>query len=200
MGELLGQSLKTEEWVKQFNLTTFVETGCYKGSALEYAQSLGLKLFSCDINDDYVKDCKEKFPESTILVGESTNCFKEMLPQIKEPTLFWLDAHLPQAYGRPWLFTDENHCPAFDELQIIKELKNNYNKDVIIIDDTRNIEAKDNPFFAAGGLPMFVTPGVGHLLQDYIDTFKETHEVNHILEGTGSLVFLPRFYIYEMQT
>lgn len=192
MGELKGESLQTQAWISQFSLTTFVETGCFKGTGLYFAKRMGLKLFSCDLNDEYVKICQTKFPEAQIFTGESTKCLREMLPSIHEPTLFWLDSHFPHAYERSELVTETNNWPLFEELLVVKECKLNYEKDVIIADDIRCIEADDNPYFKDGGLPEDIVFGKGHTLQEYMDVFSDTHTVEFIQKGTGSLVWLPK--------
>lgn len=186
----IKSDLDIAELVKEYGITTFIETGCFEGTTLAFATSLGLKSYSCDINDDYIKNCQIKCPDATIYFGESVNFFKEYLPIIPQPSWFWLDAHYPNIYRRPKLFTMANYFPLFVEMLLIKELKPNYKYDIIMCDDIGNIEAEDNPLYTE--LPPEAYPAKGHLLQEYKDVFKDTHNVEVLTKGCGLMVCLPK--------
>ena len=192
MSDITEENLKVKQWVEDYKLTTFVETGCFEGSTLEFFTSLGLKCYSCDINSDYVKNCENKFPDATIYLGESVSFFKEWLPKITERSYFWLDAHHPAMYQRPKLFTMDNYFPLFQELQLIKELKPNYQYDIILCDDINTVEAEDNSLCNPEEIPPEVLTAKGHLLQEYKDIFKDTHNAEVLLNGFGLLAFFPK--------
>ena len=192
MSDLKEDELQIERLVKKYEITTFIETGCFEGDTLKFAASLNLKTYSCDINADYANKCRTLVPSATIYTGDSFEFLYIFLPLIKEKSWFWLDAHYPHMYARPKLFTMKNYFPLFEELNLIKSLKPNFEYDLIVCDDIGNIDAIDNPLCDAKSLPPEAIPAKGHLLQEYKDIFKETHDCQVLTKGCGIMIFTPK--------
>ena len=154
--------------------------------------SLGLNCYSCDINDEFAQNCREKYPSSVIYTGESVKFFEEYLPKIDTKSYVWLDGHHPNNYQRPRLFTMDNYFPALKELELIKQLKPNYQYDIIAVDDLNTIEAEDNPMCNPKEVPPQILTAKGHLLQEYKEFFKDTHDVSILSNGCGIMLCLPK--------
>ena len=75
----------------------FVETGTHLGGSVEVALELGFeKIFSCEFMEDRFDHCMEKFKDSdnvNLWHGTSVSCFPEIMVQLDQKSLFWLDAH-----------------------------------------------------------------------------------------------------------
>ena len=170
------------EYLDRYKIEVFVETGCWTGRALQTASDHGLKLVSCDINEEFVILCKTKYPDACIEHKDSVTFLNDILPLIIEPTIFWLDGHFPGDYGLTKKY--EFQFPLYEELALIKKLKPDFEKDVIMCDDIHVIPG--NPFH--GGIP-----GENqHGFEDYKTLLQDTHTAEIILENTGVLIFLPK--------
>ena len=80
------------------NHDVFVETGTNTGGGINIALSCELKkLYSVEINPEFYNFSKERWknrPEVSLYLGDSKSEFPNILSQINEPALFWLDAHI----------------------------------------------------------------------------------------------------------
>ena len=190
MTVLWHHDLAVRELKQQYGLTTFVETGCYEGKGLIYALGLGFEhLLSCDIVDRHAHWCRVYIPKAQTLTQDSEGFLKRILPSLDEPTLFWLDAHYPLYYGHSH-DTKETKIPTLTELRMIRDTKPNFERDVIIVDDLRALEPKDNPFYV-GRIEEYLMAD-GYYVTDFIDVFKDTHEYLLVYGETGNLIFRPK--------
>ncbi|MGE5397515.1 MAG: hypothetical protein ACM3MK_08285 [Chitinophagales bacterium] len=120
--------LKT--WKKDSN--TMVETGSYIGDGIAKGLEAGFeKIFSFEIIPENYNICVERFkdnPEVSCILGDSVKLLPEVLANIKERIVFWLDSHF---IGE----TEADLYPIMNELKIIKDhfIKNH----TILIDDVR---------------------------------------------------------------
>lgn len=112
----------------------FVETGTHFGDSVDVALNLGFeKIISVETVEEFYNTCVLKFQSENKVIlykGTSKDNLSEMMKNINEPVLFFLDAHFSGA---------SSEC--FDELEIIKTIliKNN----TIIIDDLCNFDIDD---------------------------------------------------------
>jgi hypothetical protein len=153
VGSLAGfnQKCKNISWIKdKFNQNTFVETGCFQGSSLEYAFNLGYeKVYSCDVNLNLVNHCKQRFKDKDVSIYhlDSSDFLKEIMPLLPtQSVLFFLDAHLCGWYSGGPMTTDFAHdvnFPLEKELDIIFNKRAEFD-DIIVCDDLRMYE--DGPF------------------------------------------------------
>jgi len=104
----------------------FVETGTHLGGSVDVALELGFeKIFSCEIMEDRFNHCMDKFKDNENVYlwnGTSLSCFPEIVGNLDQKSLFWLDAH-----------GEGGGVPTFEELDIIASspIKNHS----ILIDD-----------------------------------------------------------------
>src|SRR5262245_57895392 len=176
------------DWVRgyklQYNLTSFVETGCGDGGGLLAAQIVGFtNLYSCDVNPEAVKNAKQLVPNALIYEKRSVDFLKEILPTVPGQILFWLDAHFSVQHGGP-VTPPEDIYPIRKELAIIASLRRG---DVIFVDDTR-ILADQGRLRETGS-----EYHLGLTLHDVASVVKGMYELNGALIGfeDGVATFLP---------
>jgi len=104
----------------------FVETGTHLGGSVQFSIDLGYeKIFSCEMMEDRYNHCMEKFQSNdnvNLWLGDSNDCFADMMKNIDQKTCFWLDAH-----------GEGGGVPTFEELDLIKQ--NSIKDHTIVIDD-----------------------------------------------------------------
>jgi hypothetical protein len=123
-----------KEYAKAFSITTFIETGTYKGDMIEATKKIFNKIYSIELNMALYKSARQmfsRFKNVTIIRGDSGEVLPELLKTIKSPCLFWLDAH----YSGGVTAKGELETPIMQELQHI--LNHSIKKHVILIDDAR---------------------------------------------------------------
>lgn len=142
MGHISFYNLKHLQ--SNYNLKYFVETGVGNGDAIIEAQKYPFEhIISIEIMEEQVKRMREKFkddPRVEIRLGDTLNELPKLLDEIKEPALFWLDAHFPGAdigMGKhdDTSIDDETRLPLERELFMIKNQRNG--KDVVLFDDLK---------------------------------------------------------------
>jgi hypothetical protein len=124
----------------KFNINTFIETGTLWGAGVDYALASGFeRIISIEINETLANSAKNKYinePRVTIIQGNSSLVLVDILKNIKEPVLFWLDAHFPGADANLAAYKTEldaaENVPLEAELNIISQ---RLYKDIIICDD-----------------------------------------------------------------
>ena len=93
------------EYAKRFNLRVFIETGTFEGDTIKamFKADLFKQIHTIDINLDYAEAMARRFarmPSIHCWKGPSDERLACILQSIHEPTLFWLDAHMPIAFVR----------------------------------------------------------------------------------------------------
>lgn len=122
-----------KSYAHRFNIKTFIETGTYLGDTLDAVKHDFDKLYSIELNEKLYKDAVVKFkPYShiTLVQGDSGKKLKDILKEVKAPTLFWLDGH----YSGGITSRTDKDTPIIEELKTVFGHKY---KHVILIDDAR---------------------------------------------------------------
>lgn len=109
------------------NRRVFVETGTYRGDAIQLALDAGFdEIYSMDSDPRNIEHCKDRFdlfryPDGEVgkkiqglVAGDSAKDLRKMLHFIHEPALFWLDAHSQHL---------ENEKQRGEPFPLLKELK-----------------------------------------------------------------------------
>lgn len=115
-------------------IKTFIETGTYKGDAVYAVRNAFESIYSIELHKPFFEKSSERFQQFDhihTLYGDSPSVLKQLMPNIKEPCLFWLDAH-----GGEASLDDSGNvkpAPVIEELQTICNHLNEYH--VILIDD-----------------------------------------------------------------
>ncbi|HOX15144.1 MAG TPA: hypothetical protein PLP18_03360 [Smithellaceae bacterium] len=128
-------------YAAKFKSRVFVETGTYMGEMIDAVLHDFSKIISIEFDPKLAQRAKNKFSSAshvTILQGDSGKILPVLLAEIKEPCLFWLDAH----------FSGGVTGQADSETPIIKEIKaileHSCSDHVVLIDDAREFTGNKN--------------------------------------------------------
>ncbi len=102
--------------VKENNIKNIIETGTYKGNSTKYFGEIADNVHTIESDPVLYKKTKEredlnKRNNITFHLGKSQDVLNEIIPKLKDETLFFLDAH----WGKP--------CPTPLELETIAKHK-----------------------------------------------------------------------------
>ena len=120
--------------IKQFNLTTFIETGTHGAGTTLIAAPLFESVHTIELDERLYNLSKDRLSHLSHVVchrGESGEILRIILPTITGKPLFWLDAHFC-GEGSAW---GKNETPILEELDAIADA--NMKNCVILIDDMR---------------------------------------------------------------
>lgn len=202
MGEL--HRLPIRKWRQDFELTTLVETGSFKGDGIRAALRAGFaRVISIELSPRQLaiaaQNVEAEFPiggsKWEIRLGDSAEVLRDLLredhfrlPQTR--VLWWLDAHYPELYAGG---AEGAQLPLLDEIHALVESKHDLARDIIAIDDWRIYEEIKN---AAGPLPQKLridgalpAPGHGAAIRALLEP---THCLNLILSDGGYMVGFPK--------
>lgn len=118
---------------RDYGLTTFVETGTFLGDMVEAQKRDFRKIYSIELGEDLYNQAVERFnkyPHIKLLHGDSGVVLKDLLREINEPALFWLDGH----YSAGITAKSGKNTPIMEELGAILSQKYDH---IILIDDAR---------------------------------------------------------------
>lgn len=140
-------SKRLSEKIHLERISNFVETGTYIGDGVSWALTEEEKSFDTITSVEYAKGladtAKQMFAKNekvSIIHGNSPDILSQIVPKIKEPTLFFLDAHEGGGYGVEW--DPLNPCPLLNETSIILDHFYDLDQVVIVIDDERMLHGK----------------------------------------------------------
>jgi hypothetical protein len=116
-----------------FSIEIFVETGTFKGKTSAWASGVFKDVYTIENSRelfDAATDSLRRFRNIHPLFGNSAMQLGKIVSEIKQPALFWLDAHWcgGSTYG------NDDPCPLLDEIRVIKQ---SAIKHIIMIDDAR---------------------------------------------------------------
>lgn len=113
----------------------FVETGTYRGYTTSYMQPEFEKVYTIELHAERVKQAREKFadcPNVKVIEGNSAEKIVEVLAELDQPAMFWLDSH---ACGADTAEAKKEYVPILDELGAILDHRVDGHK--ILVDDVR---------------------------------------------------------------
>jgi hypothetical protein len=121
---------------------SFVETGTYRGDMLaRISKKTSVnRILSIELDERLAAEAQLRFQKNSrikILQGDSGKVLVNIMPELPEPALFWLDGH----YSGGVTALGATTTPIFAELQAIDSGKRN--SDVILIDDIRLFNGDD---------------------------------------------------------
>lgn len=138
----LFKQLLVSRYAAIYDSATFIETGTFLGDML-YAQRRNFhRLISFEIDHALYLRAQQRFSRTSrvnLLHGDSTFLLPQVLPNLQEPCLFWLDAHAMGAAQRRKYPTP----PILEELEAI--LSSDLQDCVVLVDDAR-LFVEQSPF------------------------------------------------------
>lgn len=183
--------LQVANLVTKYGIKNLVETGTGPNSSgMETAKRLGLHGYTCDVLEQNAVKAATQFADFDVYYGDSVSALKDCLPKLVGPTFFWLDAHCPDdPSSLPGAI-----FPLYDELVLIQELKKDYERDIIWMDDVSMIADPENPLAKEWDREFRGEKWIGekgHLWVDYLSLFAGTHNYGLIFED-GILMLIPK--------
>jgi hypothetical protein len=198
MGAIYAFDIK--QLIKQYELSTYIETGTGAGISLQHALLFPFhKFFSVEMDPKLYEQAHTKYSmeKVSIKLGKSKDRLPEILLDsgIKDNILFFLDAHFPEAdfgsgcdrYAKSIQTYAEDALPLRNELEIIRKFRAD-KPDVLIIDDLRIYE--DNNYEDGNWLERsnYVIGG-----RDFVaEMFEKTHDIEIVLKHQGYLILTPK--------
>ncbi|MFA7387679.1 MAG: hypothetical protein WCZ87_08475, partial [Thiohalobacteraceae bacterium] len=113
---------------------TFVETGTYLGQTARAAVGIFTEVHSIELSPELHRRAAEQFaaePKVHLHQGESADALARILPGMRQPVLFWLDAH----YSEGETACGRENTPIIAELEAIRSA--GIRDALILIDDLR---------------------------------------------------------------
>jgi hypothetical protein len=123
-----------DSYLKNFSFDNFIETGTFLGDTLSYIARRGVQCISIELSQElYEAACKrfKTYKNVSLVHGDSGQRLPELLREIHQPVLFWLDGH----YSSGITATAGTNTPVSAELKAI--LNHTIKQHVILIDDAR---------------------------------------------------------------
>src|ERR1035437_2841357 len=90
----------------KYGLNVLVETGTFMGDTVEYFKDRMKKIISIELAEDLAKRAQKRFENNQnikIINGDSGKVLKDIVKEINEPILFWLNGH----YSSEFFMGDE---------------------------------------------------------------------------------------------
>ena len=132
-GDSKSKQRIVERFQKEYGYNVLIETGTFLGDMVEAQRNNFKKIFSIELQHSLAEKAKERFKgmgHIRILEGDSGRILETILSEIREPAIFWLDAH----YSGGLTARGDNECPIFQEIDAIFATKE---KHLLLIDDAR---------------------------------------------------------------
>ena len=129
-----------ESYRKRFGPRVFVETGTFAGGMIDAVGRRFDRVFSIELDSGWHARAVERFrtlTHVTLLQGDSGQRLPDVLAQIQEPALFWLDAH----YSGPITARGAIDSPIVKELEAIRAHR--VRGHIVLIDDIRYFNGRD---------------------------------------------------------
>jgi len=148
--QLKGKPIPPPHVVKQkivkdhaarFKTRTLIETGTFMGEMIDAVLSSFTRIISVEFDEALALRARKKFssyPCITIIHGDSAAVLPQVVVELKEPCLFWLDAH----YSGGVTAKSDLMTPIVQELNILLSPGNPDH--VILIDDAREFTGQNN--------------------------------------------------------
>ena len=119
---------------KTSGLQLFIETGTFMGDMVAAQRSNFKKIYSIELGEQLFRDATERFKDDKhiyILQGDSSDVLPDILKEVAEPAVFWLDGH----YSSGITALGKKECPIYEELTAIFNARQFAH--ILLIDDAR---------------------------------------------------------------
>jgi hypothetical protein len=129
-----------KEYQRRFGLRTLIETGTFAGGTIDALEGRFDRIVSIELSPDWHARAVARFASLrhvTLVHGDSATRLPEVLQTLREPALFWLDAH----YSGPITARGAIDSPIVRELEAIRA--HGISGHVILIDDMRDFQGGD---------------------------------------------------------
>jgi len=117
------------------DIKTFIETGSFEGYGIQKALDAGFtEIYSCELMKKHYDSCMDRFSDNdnvSLYLGSSEDFLPEILEQVDQPFVLWLDAHggYQGVAGEPL----KQYLPK--EFDALYKYSAKFDSSVIMIDD-----------------------------------------------------------------
>jgi hypothetical protein len=132
-----------------FGLRTFVETGTHVGETSAWAGEQFDHVATVESYEPLFEHLRARFkdrPNVALHFGNSAEILREIVSGLREPALFWLDAH----YSGQGTAGEAHECPVLDEIAAVDQSPYD---NIVLIDDARLFFVPPPPPFKADHWP-----------------------------------------------
>lgn len=129
-----------KDYQRRFGPRVFVETGTFAGGMIDAVQDRFERVVSIELDPGWHARAVQRFRANThitLLQGDSGVRLQEVLDSLREPALFWLDAH----YSGPVTARGAVDSPIIRELAAIRA--HPVAGHVVLIDDMRDFRGNE---------------------------------------------------------
>jgi len=133
---------------EQLSLSTFIETGTYKAETACWASACFHQVITVELSATLVQEARDltaNIANIQVIEGESGYELEQLVPNLKTPALFWLDAHWcgapPPGVVFPGVVGSQARCPLIRELRAINRSSSRH---AIVIDDAHEFLCPSN--------------------------------------------------------
>lgn len=137
-----GKQQVVQSYAKRFSSSVFVETGTYKGKMVYAMMPYVKTIYSIELDPTHLANARRRFAgygNIHLLQGQSGEVLPEVLKEIREPCLFWLDAH----WSGGSTARAELQTPIMQEMECILSHPQAA-QHVVLIDDARCFTGRDD--------------------------------------------------------
>jgi hypothetical protein len=131
-----------KEYQEKYATKVLVETGTYLGDMVEANKNNFEKIYSIELSSRLYQKVLKRFKGDgriVLLQGDSGKRLSEILKELDQPALFWLDGH----YSGGITALGDKECPVPEELAAIFKSPLDH---IILIDDARMFDGtRDYP-------------------------------------------------------
>lgn len=129
-----------KECANKYNIKILIESGTYFGDMVHAMRNHFSKIYSIELDNNLFEKARNRFSginHINIIHGDSGKIIYDIISDIKEPCIFWLDGH----YSGGVTAKGDIHTPILQELGFILNhpLKNH----VILIDDAISFDGRN---------------------------------------------------------
>ena len=124
---------------QMYSLQILVETGTYQGDMVQACKRRFKRILSIELDPALCEAARKKFsrdPHVSIHQGDSAKILPELLAELSDPGLFWLDGH----YSGGVTAQGDLSTPVIQEVEAI--LHHEVGDHVILIDDAREFTGR----------------------------------------------------------
>jgi len=161
-------------YAQRYKLKTFVESGTYLGGTVAFMRRHCPRVYSVEFQSHLAKAAQQRFahdPAIRILQGDGSIWMPQIVAELQEPALFWLDGHFAAGTARD----GEVACPTLQEISPV--LSDTRYPHVLLVDDAREFKG-DGGYPTLGALQQFIRstkPDVAIEVKN--DIVRVTHKV-----------------------
>jgi hypothetical protein len=117
----------------EYAVRVFIESGTYMASTALWASELFEKVYTIELSDELYSSASQKYAHIKnikFLHGTSATVLAEILKEVDEPAVFWLDAH----WSAGSTAGEDIPCPLVDEINAVLNASSTH---FILVDDAR---------------------------------------------------------------